>query len=73
LGVTCGHALRLIRIIDFLSRLEVELTRIAAEAAAQSRPHTAKDSEAIAAQLTRAARDILEIRNDLSISGREVS
>jgi hypothetical protein len=73
LGVTCGQALRLIRIIDFLSRLEVELTRIEAEAAAQSPPHTAKDSEAIAAQLTRAARDTLELRNELNINGREVS
>jgi hypothetical protein len=74
LGVTCGQALRLIRIVDLLRRLGVELTRIEAEAAAQPPPpHTVKTAEAIAAQLARAARDILEIRNDLSISGREVS
>ena len=71
--MTCGQALRLIRIVDLLRRLEVELTRIEAEAAAQRPPHTVKTSEAIAAQLARAARDILEVRNELSISGREVS
>ena len=71
--MTCGQALRLIRIVDRLRGLEAELAQIEMDAGAQGPPLNTKASGAMEAQLANAARDILDVMVKLNNKGKEVN